>query len=1342
MRKVLTLLLCFCFFLANGQNEFKVRRGFKIDRRAPIYNIHVDDKGLKWVADEQGLVLVQSANFADPVAPEPDNWSLLTVPDGNYELSIPKATLQKFLGDDLSIISCGLFDESLQELWIGTENDGLFQFKTGTDLQLVKNWTSSNSKLRSNTIQTLELIGPRRLLVGTYDGILNISGDKTSLEGKNFSIEAIAVNNGVTWVVSDGEVLEMDKKGDFYYFETDDYMTEGLVKDIAFDSRERLWIASEIVIRYDFDKENYEVYGPIQEFTSQNVNCIAVDFDDALWVGTQDKGLYFIGKSSTLIAEIVLTTPLDCEPNAKNAALQVRASGGKPPYSYKWNGGLSGENPSNIGAGTYKVIVTDQDKNTVEAETVIEDAQFSVSVQQVKPASLGGSSDGQAKLTITPDSRAFKIQWDNGEDTRVAQKLSVGEHSVSITGNKGCTSVATIEITEELAPLSVNVEILKGIDCPGNATASLRAQASGGQAPYSYTWNPAGSSGEEASNLGAGTYTVQVQDATGASANATMEIKAPTALEASATARSAASTNNADGKAKVSAKGGNAPYTYQWDTGETTETAQQLAAGAHSVTVTDATGCTTTTSVEISENILALSVSLEEVSVIKCSGGSDAALEASVTGGKAPFQYQWSTDKGQDTKAANLAAGEYGLTVTDAAGNNADAKISINQPSPITATTTVRAPASTNNADGKAKVNVKGGTAPYTYKWDTGESTETAEKLAAGAHTVSITDAAGCSTTASVDITENILELTVALEETSPIKCADGSYAVVEASIAGGKSPYQYQWSTDKGQETKASNLAVGEYGLTVTDVAGNTATAKINLNQPSPITATTTVRAPASTNNADGKARVNAKGGTGKYTYNWDSGETTQVAEKLAAGTHTVTITDEAGCTATTEVEITENILELTVALEEEASIKCAGENSAVLRVEANGGKPPFQYQWNTDKGNGEKATGLGVGEYSLSLTDAAGTTKTVSAKIAEPAPVEVQTRQTAPASTNNSDGQALATAKGGTGNFSFSWDNGATTANASNLSPGMHSLTVTDQNGCTATASIDITENILPLTVRIEQTADIKCNGEKTASLEVKVEGGKPPFQYAWNTTELSGQTGSNLGPGEYQVSITDAAGTNQSANISIQEPTALTLDIGKPGRATNEDSKDGKATLAVNGGTPDYTVSWDNGEAGLKAEKLPVGQHSVSVKDANGCTAEISFEVKKKILPALTAGRLSAGQTLQVSQIYFDADSTNMNPGSFPVVNEIADFLEENPLIVIEVGGHTNNIPPHEFCDQLSTARAKSVASYIVQKGVDPTRVVYKGYGKREPRFSNRTEDGRRRNQRVEIKILRLN
>ena len=131
MRNILLFLLCLSFSLVNGQNEFKVSRGFKIDRSAPIYNIHVDDKGLKWVADELGLVLLQSANFATPIDLESDIWSLLTVPNGNYELKIPKEQLKKHLGGDLSIISTAHYDEANQELWIGTENSGLYHFKIG-----------------------------------------------------------------------------------------------------------------------------------------------------------------------------------------------------------------------------------------------------------------------------------------------------------------------------------------------------------------------------------------------------------------------------------------------------------------------------------------------------------------------------------------------------------------------------------------------------------------------------------------------------------------------------------------------------------------------------------------------------------------------------------------------------------------------------------------------------------------------------------------------------------------------------------------------------------------------------------------------------------------------------------------------------------------------------------------------------------------------------------------------------------------------------------------------------------------------------------------------------------
>jgi outer membrane protein OmpA-like peptidoglycan-associated protein len=109
--------------------------------------------------------------------------------------------------------------------------------------------------------------------------------------------------------------------------------------------------------------------------------------------------------------------------------------------------------------------------------------------------------------------------------------------------------------------------------------------------------------------------------------------------------------------------------------------------------------------------------------------------------------------------------------------------------------------------------------------------------------------------------------------------------------------------------------------------------------------------------------------------------------------------------------------------------------------------------------------------------------------------------------------------------------------------------------------------------------------------------------------------------------------------------------------------------------------------------------------------------------------------------MQMLQFDADSTNINTAAGPVLNEVYEFLKDNPGIVIRVEGHTNNVPPDEYCDKLSTARAKSVAEYVVQQGIAGERVYYKGYGKRQPIYSNQTAEGRRKNQRVEIKILEI-
>lgn len=127
-------------------------------------------------------------------------------------------------------------------------------------------------------------------------------------------------------------------------------------------------------------------------------------------------------------------------------------------------------------------------------------------------------------------------------------------------------------------------------------------------------------------------------------------------------------------------------------------------------------------------------------------------------------------------------------------------------------------------------------------------------------------------------------------------------------------------------------------------------------------------------------------------------------------------------------------------------------------------------------------------------------------------------------------------------------------------------------------------------------------------------------------------------------------------------------------------------------------------------------------------------------EKIL-SLEREKLKQGQNIRLDRLYFEADTSTIDIESFQVLNEVYDFLSENEDIIVEIGGHTNNIPSHDYCNKLSTARAKAVADYLVGKGIDKERISFKGYGKRRPIASNGTEDGRKRNQRVEIKIMSI-
>jgi len=266
--------------------------------------------------------------------------------------------------------------------------------------------------------------------------------------------------------------------------------------------------------------------------------------------------------------------------------------------------------------------------------------------------------------------------------------------------------------------------------------------------------------------------------------------------------------------------------------------------------------------------------------------------------------------------------------------------------------------------------------------------------------------------------------------------------------------------------------------------------------------------------------------------------------------------------------------------------------------------------------------------------------------------------------------------------------------------------------------------------------------CPGTATGRMEAKPQGGAPPFTYAWSAGGRTGAEIDGLAPGVYQVTITDQTGKAVVSSAIIPAAPALTAKVRATGKSSDKLAADGRASLDISGGESPYRIAWDNGETDLQATGLTAGAHTVRIADINGCetTASVSVEAEK-VLKSLDISTLSLGQTIRVEKLYFEADSATIQPASFAVLAEIQEFLLQHPNVIVEIGGHTNSLPEDEYCDRLSTSRARNVAEYLYTEGIPEKQITYKGYGKRQPIATNQTVDGRRRNQRVEIKIVSM-
>ncbi len=933
--------------------------------------------------------------------------------------------------------------------------------------------------------------------------------------------------------------------------------------------------------------------------------------------GCTVSGIGNVGTPPALNAAIS-STDVTCN-GACDGTATVVPQGGTAPYTYLWNDPVAQTTATASGlcAGNYNVVVTDANNCTVTLPVTISEASaLVITFDNVVNLLCDGVCSGEATAVISGGTPPYSIVWNDAsaQTGQTATGLCASSYTAIVTDDNGCVQQATVVITSPTG-LTSSVTSQVNVSCNGGCDGTATVTATGGTAPYTYQWNdPANQTGPTAVGLCGGIYNVVVTDANNCISTTTVTITAPNALTVFTTRNDPFCFGICDGSATAFASGGTLPYTYQWTdpNGQATVQAVNLCPGTYDVVVTDASGCSAVSTVTILQPLEILA----NLSVTNANCGQcDGAASVAPTGGVPPYSFQWSG--GQTTSSVSgLCPGVYSVAITDQFGCVRNVVVPVNNLNGPTAATVAVSDASCfGSCDGSASVsNVVGGTAPYSYLWVPGGQTTTAVSgLCAGTYSIQVVDDLGCIYTAIATVGQ---PQAISPNYTStPSTCGDANGSITLSPNGGDGGPYSFAWSPNVSVTGSASGLAAGIYTVTVTDGAGCDTIVVIpvnNLNGPSVLTSAVNASCFGSCN---GSATVTVSGGVAPYSVIWNdpAAQTTLTATGLCEGQYSATVTDANGCVTVAQVVIgSPSEIAISAPLVTDAS--CPGTCNGAVTIVASGGTLPYSVQWAPSGGNQFTATALCAGTYTATVTDANGCVSTSSVTVDQPDAIIISTSVLDASCFGTCDGEAYASATGGSGGFSYQWNDVNTTVNDTvvGLCAGIYQVVVTDVTGCQDSAQVTVNQ---PLDITINVTSvGVSCFGDCNGQAIASASGGTGPYTYQWNDPSLTANdTVSNLCPGIYNVIVTDTNGCTGTTSVIIIEPAALQL-IGQAVNITCGGQCNGVATVLVQGGTPQYTYLWNDSlqQTGASATGLCAGIYTVIVVDANGCTDSVDVTI----------------------------------------------------------------------------------------------------------------------------------
>ena len=1036
--------------------------------------------------------------------------------------------------------------------------------------------------------------------------------------------------------------------------------------------------------------------------------------------GCQAGSLFILGSAAPIASDFTVTD-VTCFGQA-TGSIEALITGGTSPYSASWTGpnGFSSSdlNIFNLSAGDYNLEITDGNSCTGNFLVTVNESPEIIIDETITDATCFGFNDGEISLTVSGGNPGYSYAWTGPDgfnsDQQDISNLAAGLYSVTVTDITDCSVTEEIEVSE---PDKIDITgTITDVLCAGDSNGSINITVSGGVPPYTFSWtgpNGYSSIDEDVSSLLAGMYTIDVTDSQLCTGQTTFEVEETFILTVNSDITNLTCFESNDGSISIELQGGLEPYDVNW-TGPNGFSAsgniiENLEAGTYILTASDANGCSINQSLDVaSPPELKVNIDSDDIT---CTDANDGTATALPSGGTPGYDFSWTGPNGFSSTNASITdldPGTYTIILTDSEGCTDQNSIEIINPAAIIIDININQPSCTED-NGSLEAIPAGGTvtADYNYSWENElgseiGTTSTITNLAPGSYTIIVTDDNGCSHQEEVELTRESIILDPTITDATCLGINDG---IINITPSGGTPNYTYSWTGPNGflsSDQNISGLEPGDYTVNVIDSQGCSTEETFTVSEPNAIQINANITDESCPGSANGSINISLSGGTPGYSTTWTGPDGFNASgisiSGLAPGTYTAIVTDINGCNASGDFEIgTESDYSI---ISTPSEPLCFEDFTGLIDLEiddSQGGVPPYSYSWTGPNGFSSANAdiqNLEAGEYIVTVTDGNSCSQNDTVQLSNPLPLDIST-STSNSNCGQNDGSATAVVSGGTGIITYSWTDQdgselSTTELLSDVPAGIYDLLITDENGCTQSTFVTITN------INGSIQADIinpTCNGGSDGSISIAVINGTAPFTYEWTqggNVISTNDTLLNASAGTYIITVEDINGCLYTESFDITNPAAI---LGNPVvTGVSCAGNDGGIDLTVSGGTEPYSITWSGPDgftdSGASISDLTPGDYTYVIIDANDCLG--SETVTVNFIPDLTA-------SAEVSNVNCGGESTGeidltIIDGVPPYMVEWSDengvISDEEDLVNLAAGEYTVLITDQAGCQYTET------------------------------------------------------